>query len=101
MQYGLPIHDFWHGEPYLLDVYQKAYFKNLYQKEWVAGQYTMTAMGVIMSGAFGKGSSQKYPTEPFDPYAHTEKHDKSVIEDMQKEKIASINDFIAKRYQNK
>ena len=45
-------YQFWHGDMRLLEVYQKAYYRNTSYSAWLQGQYNQVAYGVVMSNAF-------------------------------------------------
>jgi hypothetical protein len=63
-------HDFWHGDMRLLEVYQKAYYRNVSYLAWQQGQYNQVAFSVVMSNAFAKKGQQQaeYPKwkDPFE-----------------------------------
>ena len=69
IQYGMSEYQFWHGDMRLLEVYQKAYYRDRSYNAWLQGQYNQVAYGVVMSNAFAKkGSKQaEYPQwkDPF------------------------------------
>lgn len=68
----MPLDEFWHGDMRLLEVYQKAYFRDKSYTAWLQGQYNQVAYGVVMSNAFAKkGSKQaEYPQwkDPFEKF---------------------------------
>ena len=65
-------YQFWHGDMRLLEVYQKAYYRNTSYNAWLQGQYNQVAYGVVLSNAFAKkGSKQaEYPQwkDPFEKF---------------------------------
>lgn len=63
VQYGMPLDEFWHGDMRLLEVYQKAYTRNVSYTAWLSGHYTMVAHSLALSNAFArKGAKQEeYP----------------------------------------
>ena len=56
-------HQFWHEDMRLLEVYQKAYYRNVSFTAWEQGQYNQVAFGVVLSNSFAKkGQKQaEYP----------------------------------------
>ena len=72
IQYGMSESQFWYGDTRLLEVYQKAYYRNMSYGAWLQGQYNQVAYGVVMSNAFAKkGSKQaEYPQwkDPFEKF---------------------------------
>ena len=62
--------EFWHGDMRLLEVYQKAYYRDISYKAWVQGQYSQMAFGVVLSNAFAKKGARQaeYPQwkDPFE-----------------------------------
>ena len=65
-------HEFWHEDIRLLEVYQKAYYRNASYSAWVQGQYNHIAHAVVMANAFAKKGQQKaeYPEwkDPMEKY---------------------------------
>lgn len=65
-------YQFWHGDMRLLEVYQKAYYRDRSYNAWLQGQYNQVAYTVVMSNAFAKkGSKQaEYPQwkDPFEKF---------------------------------
>lgn len=63
---------FWHGDMRLLEVHQKAYYRDRSYSAWLQGQYNQVAYGVVLSNAFAKkGSKQaEYPQwkDPFEKF---------------------------------
>ena len=59
----MPLNEFWHGDMRLLEVYQKAYYRNVSYTAWVQGQYNHIAHSVTMANSFAKKGQQKvdYP----------------------------------------
>ena len=61
---------FWHGDMRLLEVYQKAYYRNNTYNAWLQGQYNYIAHSISLSNAFAKkGTKQaEYPQwkDPFE-----------------------------------
>lgn len=39
----MPLHEFWHGDIRLLEVYQKAYYRNISYSAWLQGAYNFEA----------------------------------------------------------
>ena len=65
-------YQFWHGDMRLLEVAQKAYYRDRSYTAWLQGQYNQVAYGVVMANAFAKkGSKQaEYPQwkDPFEKF---------------------------------
>lgn len=59
----MPLDEFWHGDLRLLDVYQKAYYRNVSYTAWVQGQYNQVAYGVVLANSFAKKGAKReeYP----------------------------------------
>lgn len=68
----MPIDEFWHGDMRLLEVYQKAYMRDISYKAWLQGQYNSVAYGIVMANAFAKKGQKKaeYPqwVDPMEKY---------------------------------
>lgn len=71
MAIGVSYDDFWYGDPRIVEfaiateeihARNKAIGDDL--MAWNIGRYVMLAVGVVMSQAFSKNSSAKYPAEP-------------------------------------
>ena len=69
-QYGMTLDEFWHGDMRLLEVAQKAYYRDKSYTAWVQGQYNSIGFGIVLSNAFAKKGSKKaeYPkwNDPFE-----------------------------------
>lgn len=77
----MSLDEFWHGDMRLLDIYQKAYFRNVSYSAWAQGQYTFVAFSTAMANAFAKkGTPPKQYPAWVDP-----------IEKLQKPKITKDN----------
>lgn len=50
----MPLNEFWHGDMRLLEVYQKAYLRNVSYTAWLNGNYAMVAHSLSLSNAFAK-----------------------------------------------
>lgn len=59
----MPLNEFWHGDMRLLDVYQKAYMRNMSYTAWLNGNFTMVAHSFALANAFAKKGekTQEYP----------------------------------------
>lgn len=69
IQYGMPLDEFWHGDMRLLEVYQKAYMRDVSYKCWLQGQYNFMAFGITMANSFAKkGAKPKEYPEWKDPF---------------------------------
>lgn len=77
----MPLDEFWHDDMRLLDIYQKAYLRNVSYTAWAQGQYAYIAFSTVMANAFAKKGKppQQYPAW-IDP-----------IEKLQKPKITKDN----------
>lgn len=71
MAIGVSYEDFWYGEPDIVHFAVQA--EEIKQRNstiaddllaWNTGRYTMLGVGVVLSRAFSKSSTQKYPSEP-------------------------------------
>lgn len=64
----MTLDEFWHGDMRLLEVYQKAYYRNISYSAWLQGQYNQIAYSIVMANAFAKKGAKKveYPqwTDP-------------------------------------
>lgn len=74
IQYGLSEKDFWHGDMRLLEVYQKAYFRDKSYTAWINGYQNFIAQICALSrlGAKSKKDWAEYPKyeEPFNEKSH-------------------------------
>lgn len=50
----MPLNEFWHGDMRLLEVYQKAYLRNVSYTAWFNGNYAMVAQSLSLANAFAK-----------------------------------------------
>lgn len=75
MSIGVSYDDFWHGPPEMVDFAIKS--SEITQKNeailadvaaWNIGRYVMLGTGVILSQAFNRRSTVKYPQEPMLAY---------------------------------
>lgn len=66
--------EFWHGDMRLLEVAQKAYYRDRSYTAWLQGQYNQVAFGAVMSKAFAKKGEKTadYPQWK-DPIEKTQK----------------------------
>lgn len=71
MSIGVTYDEFWHGDPELvkfaiareeIDQRNRAIRDDV--NAWNAGRYVMLAVGTVLSQAFAKNSTAKYPPEP-------------------------------------
>ena len=71
-QYGMTYDEFWHGDMRMLDVCQKAYYRDKSYTAWLQGKYEQVAYGIVMANAFAKkGQKQaEYPQwkDPFEKF---------------------------------
>jgi hypothetical protein len=68
---GVSYDDYWHGEPALVryaieadEIVQRNRVVSSDLLAWNTGRYVMLAVGVVLSQAFSRSSSAKYPVEP-------------------------------------
>jgi hypothetical protein len=71
MAIGVSYSDFWHGDPEIArfaiecnEITQRDRAIHDDMLAWNMGRYVMLGTGVVLSQAFSKGSSAKYPNEP-------------------------------------
>lgn len=57
IQYGMTTEQFWYGDTRLLNVYQKAYYRNLSYSAWVQGNYNLYAVEQGARNALASKSS--------------------------------------------
>jgi len=92
----MPSIEFWEGNPRFILSYIEAYRLKMEREEqvqsqvidytaWLHGAYVQTAVGVVLSNAFGKkGSKAKYPEKPIsmsavDKKSHVEDDKKTLV----------------------
>lgn len=63
--------EFWNGDKRLFDVYQKAYYRKLYETAWANGAYTDVVVMNALGNIFAKKEAKplEYPKEPRDPFS--------------------------------
>lgn len=71
MAIGVTYHDFWYGEPQIVEfaiasheIAQKNKMIGEDLLAWNTGRYVMLGVGVVLSQAFSKNGNAKYPAEP-------------------------------------
>ena len=71
MAIGVTYDEFWHGDPELVrfvieteEIKQRNEVIRNDLLAWNTGRYVMVGVGVVLSQAFSKSSTAKYPTEP-------------------------------------
>lgn len=66
----MTLDEFWHGDMRLLEVAQKAYYRDRSYNAWLQGQFNSVGFSVVLSNAFAKKGAKKaeYPEwkDPFD-----------------------------------
>lgn len=91
IQYGMTVHEFWHGDMRLLEAYQTAYFRKVSYEKWLEGQYSLLAFGVTLSNAFAKkGTPQaKYPNweDPMQKISKPKITHENIEDEFRKEQI--------------
>lgn len=85
---------FWHDDKRLFEVYQKAYYRRIYEEAWLNGLYVNIAVQNTAGNMFAKKGAKplEYPKEPFDPFKKSVSKEEIANEyaDLQKEQ----NEFI-------
>jgi hypothetical protein len=68
---GVSYDDYWHGDPaivrYAIEADEIAQRNRVIANDllaWNTGRYVMLGVGVVLSQAFSRSSSAKYPSEP-------------------------------------
>ena len=103
LQYGMCTDEFWHGDKRLFEVYERAYYRRLYESAWLSGLYVNIAVQNTAGNMFAKKGAKplEYPHEPFDPFKQkkviTSENLESEYRDLQKNQ----NDFIRSLLKNK
>ena len=71
MAIGVTYDEFWHGDPeivrFAIETEEIRQRNNVVKNDllaWNTGRYVMIGVGVVLSQAFSKSSSAKYPSEP-------------------------------------
>lgn len=71
MAIGVSYDDFWHGDPrivgYVIECEEIRQRNSVIKNDllaWNTGRYVMMGVGVVLSQAFSKNSTAKYPNEP-------------------------------------
>lgn len=54
IQYGMSLNDFWHGDVRLLEVYEKAYHRNVSLTSWQQGARVFEAVSKAIYNGFGR-----------------------------------------------
>lgn len=64
----MTIEQFWHDDPKLIFVYQKAYLNKLHQEAHTQGFYNFVALTTALGNAFRKKGqkAEEYPRKPLD-----------------------------------
>lgn len=72
--FGMTEEQFWFGEKWLFNVYEKAHYTKLYEEAWLNGLYQDIALQTELGNAFAKKGAKPlvYPKEPFNPFTKTE-----------------------------
>lgn len=96
LQYGMCTDEFWHGDKRLFEVYQKAYYRRLYESAWLSGLYVNIAVQNTAGNMFAKKGAKplEYPREPFDPFKQKKIITKDNLESEQRDLQKKQNDFI-------
>lgn len=96
LQYGMCTDEFWHDDKRLFEVYQKAYYRRLYENAWLSGLYVNIAVQNTAGNIFAKKGEKplEYPSEPFDPFKKKKIITKENIESEYRNSQKEQNDFI-------
>lgn len=104
-QYGMPLDEFWYGDPELYNVYKKSYYRNLYATAWVNGLHeykALLAFGNIYLNFKGKDNPQMhYPEEAIVPFENKKVITKETMESEYRELQKNQSDFIRSLLKNK
>lgn len=66
----MTVEQFWHSDPMLLKVYEKAYLRRLHTEAHAQGFYGFVALSTALGNAFRKKGekAREYPRKPEDPF---------------------------------
>lgn len=81
-------YQFWHREPELLEVYQRAYYKRIHEEAHLNGAYIYNALQIALCNAFrSKGKkTEKYLEKPYDPFEKIDKErNKKSLQELKEE----------------
>jgi len=99
MAIGVSYDDFWYGDPRLVEfaiasheIVQKNKLISDDLLAWNVGRYVMFGVGVVLSQAFSKNSTTKYPSEPM---LATELDEKLAAQKRERELRKQHADFLA------
>lgn len=103
LQYGMCTDEFWHGDKRLFEVYQKAYYRRLYESAWLSGLYVNIAVQNTAGNMFAKKGAKplEYPHEPFDPFKQKKVITSENLESEYRELQKNQSDFIRSLLKNK
>jgi hypothetical protein len=103
LQYGMSWEEFWHKDKRLFEVYQKSYYKDIYEKAWLNGMYQHIALQVNLGNMFAKKGVKplEYPHEPFDPFKQKKVITSENLEIEYRDLQKNQNDFIRSLLKNK
>mgnify|MGYP003336488723 CR=1 FL=1 len=59
IQYGMSHDQFWHGDPVLLEIYQRSYYRNVNYTAYINALYFNSAVEIALSNAL-RSKGQKY-----------------------------------------
>lgn len=97
----MPLDEFWHGDMRLLEVYRKAYTRNVSYTAWCNGLYIMTAHSLSLSNAFAKKGEKtkeypqwKDPLEQMSKPKITENNIEEEHRNLQCQQVAFISSII-------
>ena len=96
LQYGMCTDEFWHEDKRLFEVYQKAYYRRLYENAWINGLYVNIAVQNTAGNILAKKGAKplEYPHEPFDPFKQKKVITKENLEGEFRDLQKNQNDFI-------
>lgn len=88
-------YQFWHGDIRLLEVYQKAYYRDKTYSAWLQGQSCHVAFSVVMSNAFSKKGQKpiEYPQwkDPFEKLYRPKITKDNLEEEFRKQQLMQQN----------
>ncbi len=99
MSIGVSYDDFWYGEPekvkYAIATYELTAKKHAMDADvlaWNTGRYVLLAVSTVLSQAFSRSSTAKYPSEPI---VATELDEKLAAQKRERELIKQRDGFLA------
>lgn len=94
----MPLDAFWHGDMRLLEVYQKAYLRNISYKAWCNGNYAMLGNSLVVANMSTKKGEElkEYPQwkDPIEQIVDKPKITKENLEQEFRKQQVSQNDWL-------